>query len=105
MLVTTHSRCRGRTKQGLYGMCRFCVCRDMQFLSFLQEPLSHLLNFLPRLQRLRLAAIDNIFDPAIECIESICDDEPLLMGLHIIVSISRRGECQVCGWGIGMGCQ
>ncbi len=36
-------------------------------------------------------AIDNVFDPAIECIEPIRDDEPLLMGLHIIVSISRRG--------------
>ncbi len=64
----------------------------MQFSSCKQEPLSHSLKPLPRLQRLRLVALENDFYTAIECIESIRDNEPLLMGLHIIVSTSRRGN-------------
>ncbi len=37
-------------------------------------------------------AIDNVFNPAIECIESTRDDEPLLTSLHIIVSVPCRGN-------------
>ncbi|KAK0186775.1 hypothetical protein F5146DRAFT_1143167 [Armillaria mellea] len=56
------------------------------------EPLLNLLKSLPRLQRLRLVAVGNDFYTVIERIESMRDNEPLLMALHIIVSISHRGN-------------
>ncbi len=49
-------------------------------------------------------AIDNVFDPAIECIEPIRDDEPLLM-VCILLCRFHVGERRVCDWGIGMGCR
>ncbi|PBK79533.1 hypothetical protein ARMGADRAFT_1040744 [Armillaria gallica] len=56
------------------------------------EPLLPSLKPLPCLQCLWLIALENDFYTAIECIESIRNNEPLLMGLHIIVSTSRQAN-------------
>ncbi|KAK0183722.1 hypothetical protein F5146DRAFT_1147317 [Armillaria mellea] len=56
------------------------------------NPMLSLLKALPSLQMLRLVAHTNNFTLVIKCVERICDNEPLLKRLQIVVSVSYLGH-------------
>ncbi|KAK0217208.1 hypothetical protein IW262DRAFT_1299162 [Armillaria fumosa] len=85
----------GRLPEYVVGVSR---CSKLRILGIVVEggkdftdPVLSLLKFLPNLQTLRLVAHTNDFTPIVKRIERIRDDEPLLMRLQVVVSVSYLG--------------